>query len=488
MKKNLKIVHISAEVSPYSKTGGLGEVIRYLPRSLYRLGYKVIVITPYYGIIKKNNWPIENLPYKISIKLAGRNYQVGFKKIISPDKYPVFFVCQEKLFGSRYKEKIYDYPDNGLRFYLFNLAAIELVKILKFDPQIFHVHDWHTGLVPYLLKTKYKKDPDLKNVGTLLTIHNLNWQSPTDWWKIPKEQRDNGKNPLPNTVEELQNINFMKRGIIYADVINTVSERYAQEILTPQFGCELDFFLKQRLKDIYGIINGIDYTVFNPRFDPALYVNYRANSLEKKVENKIILQKKFGLKIDPRIPLIGLANRLSEQKGFELIIQILDFLLKLNLQIAIVGSGDENYTEFFRKKAKKHPKKLLFFYPFKEDMERKIYAASDFYLMPSRFEPCGISQLISLRYGSIPIVHEVGGLSDTIVDYNPQTLRGNGFVLSTYHPQDLLFTIARALENYKRKNIWQKIVRQAMRESYSWKLPAKKYVILYRKIVKKLRK
>ncbi len=448
-----------------------------------------MAITPYYGFIKEGGWPLENLSFRLTLSFAGQEYHFGFKKVICPDKYPVFFVCQQRLFGSRCKKGsgIYNYPDNGLRFLLFNLAALELIKNLKFEPQIIHCHDWHTGLVPNYLKTKYKNDEKFKNTATLFTIHNLLFQGPKNWWEVPPEKKDDGKDVPPENIKKTQWINFVKRAILNADVINTVSLRHAQEIMTKEYGCQLENYLRKRKKDVYGIINGIDYAIFNPRFDPDIYVHYDADLLEKKIENKIILQEKYGLDKNSKIPLIGLVNRLTEQKGFELIISLLDYLLKRDLQIAVVGSGDESYGEILKKYQKIYPKKILFITPFKEDVGRKIYAASDIYLMPSRFEPCGISQLISLRYGSIPIVHAVGGLLDTISDYNPKTGRGNGFVFRSYNSQDLLFAIARTLENYKREAAWQSLVRRSMKESYSWTLPAKKYVVLYRKAIRKIK-
>ena len=487
MKRSLKIVHVSSEISPYSKSGGLADVARSLPRALRRLGHQIIVITPCYGFIKKKDWPLENLKARITLEFAGQKYKFGFKKIICPDNYPVFFVCQRELFGSRQKggSGMYAYPDNDLRFLLFNLAAIELIKILRFEPQVIHCHDWHAGLIPNYLKMKYQSDEKLKNIATLFTIHNLLFQGPEDWWKIPSEKKDNGKGLPAEDLDKLKWLNFTKRAIIHADIINTVSLRHAQEIMTPEFGCQLEYSLRRRKKDVYGIINGVDYAIFNPKFDPDVYVNYDADLLEKKVENKLILQEKFGMAVDPEIPLIGLANRLTEQKGFELIINLLDYLLKLDLQIAIIGSGGGIYADVLRVARRKYAKKLLFVSPFREGVARKIYAASDIYLMPSRFEPCGISQLISLRYGSIPIVHAVGGLSDTISDYNPKTGRGNGFVFTSYDAKDLLFSLARALENYRRPSAWQTLARRAMKESYSWTLPAKKYVILYRKAIRK---
>jgi len=488
--KTLRVIHVSSEISPYSKSGGLADVTRSLPRALKRLGHQVIVITPYYGFIREDKWLMENLNIRLSLKFAGQEYKFGFKKIMSPDKYPVFFVCQEKLFGSRNKRGpgIYDYPDNGLRFLLFDLAVIELIKNLKFDPQVIHCHDWHTGLIPNYLKIKYKEEEKFKNLATLFTVHNLLFQGPADWWKVPLGKKDDGRDLPPEDLKKTQWINFVKRAVLHANIINTVSLRHAQEIMTEKYGCQMEKYFQKRKKDVYGIINGIDYAIFNPRFDPDIYVHYDADVLGKKTENKLIFQKEYGLEENIRIPLIGLVARLSEQKGFKLIIDLLDYLLKKDLQIVIAGGGDKNYGEVIRKHQKAYPKKLLFITPFVgEDIARKVYAASDIYLMPSRFEPCGISQLISLRYGSIPIVHAVGGLSDTVSDYNPATGRGNGFVFRTYESSDLLFALARALENYQRETAWQNLVRKSMKESYSWILPAKKYAVLYRKAIRKLK-
>lgn len=487
--KTLRIVHVSSEISPYSKSGGLADVVRSLPRALKRLGHQVMVITPYYGFIKEDKWPMENLNIRLFLNFAGQEYRFGFKKAICPDKYPVFFICQQRLFGSRHRRNsgMYAYPDNGLRFLLFDLAAIELIKNLKFEPQVIHCHDWFAGLIPNYLRIKYKEEKKFKDVATLFTIHNLLFQGPTDWWKVPTNKRDEGKDLPPDNLTKTSWINFTKRAVLNADIINTVSLRHAQEIMTKEYGCQMEKYFKKREKDVYGIINGIDYAIFNPRFDPDIYVHYDADILEKKIENKVIFQKKYGLEIRDKVPMVGLANRLTEQKGFELIINLLDYLLKRDLQIVAVGSGGDEYEGVLKKYQKMFPKKLLFISPFKEDIARKIYAASDLYLMPSRFEPCGISQLISLRYGSIPVVHAVGGLLETISDYNPATGRGNGFVFRSYNSSDLLFALARALENYRRESAWQTLVKRSMKESYSWTLPAKKYVVLYRKAIKKLK-
>jgi len=481
--KKIRLAHLSAEVSPYSQTGGLADVTRSLPRALCRMGHQVIVITPFYKFIRKQNLPLEDLSQAVSLSFADYHFNFSFKKVISEDKYPVFFVVQDELFSER--DVIYKAPDDALRFLFFDLAALELLKILKFSPDVLHCHDWHTGLVPYFLKTLYKEGPELSKIATLFTIHNLSFQGAFNWWEVPREKKDDGGDISKMKEDNFHWINFMKRGIMSAEIINTVSECYAQEILTKEFGCGLEGFLQEREERLFGIINGIDYKVFNPKFDPDVHVNYDADSFERKTENKIALQQEFNLTVDERTPMIGLAHRLTEQKGIELLIKILEELLKLNVQIVIVGTGEESYVEALKKFKKKHTKKIVFITPFEESWARKIYAASDIYLLPSRFEPCGLSQLISLRYGSVPVVRAVGGLSDTVTNYNPGTGRGNGFVFRNYSEIELLAAIVRALENYKRKSAWKKLACRAMKETYSWNLPAKKYVALYKKALKK---
>jgi len=479
--KHLEIVQFSSEISPYSKTGGLADVSRSLPRALKRIGHHVSVVTPFYKFIKEKNFPIKKLDLEIDIPYVGRNFKFNYFKTITQDKYPVFFISENSLFGEN--NHLYGSLDDGLRFLLFNLAALEMIRAFHWKVDIYHSHDWQAGLIANFLKTKYKNDALLNGGATLFTIHNLMFQGPFNWWEVPPEKKDRGKGTPPTDLEKIKWLNFTKRAILYSDLINTVSERYAQEIITPKFGCGLNKYLKKRKNRLYGIINGVDYHIFNPRFDKHIYINYGIHNLEDKIKNKVLLQKEYNLEVNRNLPLIGMANRLTEQKGFELILQILDKLLVLPLQIAIIGSGEKSYIKTFKKVQKQYPKKFLFITPFREDLSRKIYAASDLYLMPSRFEPCGISQLISLRYGSIPIVYKVGGLTDTITDYNPTTEKGNGFVFTSYSSSDLLMAITRALENYKHRRKWRNLVVKSMKQSYSWVLPAEKYVALYEKAI-----
>ena len=485
MPKILKIASIASEVAPYSKAGGLADVSKALPKALSGLGHKVIIITPFHGFIRKQKLELEDGKQSFTETISNNKYKWGFKKLNFSENLQIYFICNHEFFGCH--SRIYGYEEDNLRFYFFNLACLKLLDFLNFKPDVIHCHDWQTGLIPNLLNLNRDKYTNLKNSATIFTIHNLVFQFGGDWWKISKEYRDDCKKSLLNNSDKIKYINFTKRGILNADIITTVSERYAQEILTPEYGQRLEKYLNQRKDSLYGIINGIDYAVHNPSFDKNLYFRYDWNSLRRKKKNKLALQKEVKLEQKADIPLIGVVNRLTEQKGFNIIMETIDFLMKMNLQIVIVGSGDKEYIKFFRKIAKKHPKKIAIYTPFTEIMASKVYAGSDMFLLPSRFEPCGLSQLISLRYGSIPIVHETGGLSDTIKNFNPKTRKGNGFVFKNYAREEFLMAVARAIENYRYPQTWEFLTWQGMMQSYSWELPAKKYLKIYKIALNKLK-
>jgi len=475
---------VSPEISPYAKTGGLGDVANALPKALAQFKQEVSLAMPFYGFIKDQKIKIKELA-KDSIILLKKKYPVSYFQTKFSPEIPLYFIYNHQFFS---RGKLYGYNDDNLRFLFFNLAVLKMIKLLNLKIDIIHCHDWHSGLIPNFLNVRCK-DKQLSKIATLYTIHNLPFQFQEDWWKVPKKYVDNGRGyPKINNLSNIKYINFAKRAIRNADIINTVSERYAKEILTPKFSQGLGKILNERKKDIFGIINGIDYTVFNPAFDKNIPYNYDWNSLHKKKKNKIALQKELGLEVNPNVPLIGLVHRLTEQKGFDLILEIINYLLKQNLQIVVVGSGDKSYIKSFKKLARKKPKSIAIYSPFTEKMASWVYAGSDIFLMPSRYEPCGISQLISMRYGSIPIVHETGGLSDTISNFNPRTGKGNGFKFSSYTKEDLLVAITRALENFKYSKAWEHLTWQAMRLSYSWELPAKKYITLYKRAIKKHKK
>jgi starch synthase len=486
MSKTFKIACLASEVAPYSKTGGLADVVKALAKELANQGHHVIIITPFYGFIKKQNLPLEVDKRSFTVQLGYKKLNWGFRKLDFSKNLKIYFISNYDFFG-RYS-RIYGSLADNLRFMFFNLASLQLLEIIKFEPDIIHCHDWQTGLVPNFLKVDQQSYNSLKETAVLYTIHNLAFQFGGNWPYLAEKHKDEGNNYPSDSLKKIPYINFMKRGIIHADVINTVSERYAKEILTSEFGLGLEKILYKRRKYLFGIINGIDYTVYNPSFDENIYVKYDWNSLRRKSKNKLALQKEVGLEQKADMPLIGVVNRLTEQKGFNLIMETFPVLMKLNMQIVVVGSGLGHYVNFFNKMAKKYPKGVGFYSPFTEKMAARVYAGSDIFLMPSHFEPCGVSQLISLRYGSIPIVHETGGLSETITNFNPKTRKGNGFVFSSYTREDFLIAIARALENYKYPQVWEYLTWQAMRQSYSWELPAKKYLRLYQLAIKRVKK
>lgn len=485
MKNLLRIASISSEVAPYSKTGGLADVAKALPKSLSARGHEIIILTPYYGFIKKEGLDLKDVDTKtqLSVTVGKQEFPLYFKELAVSPTLKVYFVGNEECFGKH--SRIYGYPEDNLRFMIFDMAALTLLEFLQFKPNVIHCHDWQSGLVPNLLSMHADAYPSLKNSATVFTIHNLAHQLGSDWWQIPPDKRDDGKNCPSIDENKIKYINFTKRGILFATVINTVSERYAQEITTPEFGQDLDKYLLRRQKDVFGIINGIDYTVYNPSFDQNIKYRFDWNSLRRKKKNKTLLQRKLKLEENPDIPMIGIVNRLSEQKGFDLILQVLDVLLRQQVQIVVVGSGSRDYIKSFKQAAKKHPKKISIYTPFTEEMASKVYAASDIFLMPSRFEPCGLSQLISLRYGSVPIVRETGGLSETVSNFNPKTRKGNGFVFKGYDKEDFLVALVRALENYRYPQVWEFLTWNGMRQSYSWDLPATKYLKLYGIAIKK---
>jgi starch synthase len=480
----LKIALIASEIFPFSKAGGLGDVMNALPKHLRLLGHEPIVVTPYYGFINQQAVPQTEVG-KTEVEFNGRRYPVYFTRAVLPGHTPVdvIFVHQPDLFGNR--DRVYGYSDDAIRFAIFSRSVFDLFHLLGYVPDILHCHDMQTGLIPNYLRTTFGRDPWWKKTAIVYTIHNILYQLPRPmWYDIPLKERDRGLGHPPEDDDRLKRVNFTLRGIRYADIISTVSERYAQEILTKKYGEGLDPVLRRRRDRVFGIINGIDYTVFNPSFDPYVPIHYDWNSLDKKRANKIAYQKEFGLTVDSDTPLLGIAHRFTEQKGFNLITEILPVLMQERVQLGITGFGDRGYVRLFRQAIKKYPRQVAANLSYDVPMASRIYAASDMFLMPSRFEPCGVSQLISLRYGSVPIVHRTGGLADTITDFDARSGNGNGFIFENYTGPDLLVALTRAIETFKYPKVWEHLTWQAMRQSFSWELPAQKYVELYRQAQK----
>jgi starch synthase len=488
MSKKLKIVQISSELAPFSKTGGLGDVARSLPKALKRLGHEIIIITPLYGrVISKSENKLKLVFKDVVLFLnSDEKIKVNFWQGYLMADLPVYFVECPKYF-SKHKH-LYGSGKENSRFLVFNVAALKLISLLKFSADIIHCHDWQTGLIPYYLKTDFRYSKTLKKAKTIYTIHNLIFQFGHNWWEIPQSDKDYGRSKIPHLSDpSLENINFAKRAILSADLINTVSEQYRTEIMTKKFGQDLQRILKNRASRLFGIVNGIDYNTYNPEKDKTIHKKYSWQEIQHKAVNKVYLQKKFLLPVDKEIPIFCMTSRVTFQKGFEMIIKIIPQLLKLEAQFIIIGSGDKKYISALQKIAKKYPHKLVVIpsHEANQKYETLVYAGADFFLLPSVHEPCGLNQLIAMRYGCIPIVREIGGLYDTVENFNPTTKKGTGFTFKEEDEIVFYATIIRALENYKHKNAWLNLVKRAMRQSSSWEITARKYLKLYQTVLKK---
>ncbi len=461
MPKKLKVLMCASEAVPFAKTGGLADVMGSLPQALEELGLEIKLVLPKY----------KSPQITSDLVVIGKNISVHF---IENDK----FFLRDALYG----DKNGDYPDNLERFSFFCRSTLELIKKINFKPDIIHVHDWQAALVPIYLKTIFKDDPFFKRIKTIFTVHNLGYQG-----LFPKEQLPkSGLSWDIFTVEGLEfydKINLLKGGLIFSDFITTVSPTYSKEIQTKEFGYGLEGLLQKRKNNLFGIVNGIDYAVWNPQTDTKIFKAYSADTLEDKYVNKEKLQEEVKLSKAKNSALIGMISRLVDHKGFDLIIEVIDQILKLDTQLILLASGEPKYHTFFENLAKKYKKNASINLKYDALLAQKIYAASDIFLMPSKYEPCGLGQLIALKYGSIPVVRATGGLKDTIIDFDSDCKKGNGFVFEEYNSPALLKTVKRALDSYHNKKTWKQLVRQAMGYNYSWGASAREYVKLYQKLI-----
>ncbi|MBS5886848.1 MAG: glycogen synthase GlgA [Clostridium sp.] len=475
----MNILIVASEAHPFIKTGGLGDVIGALPVALNDLGADVRVVIPNYRDIKKEIK--ENLKYidNFTVNVGWRNQYCG---ILEYEHEGVkFYLLDNEYYFNR--DGLYGYYDDGEKFAFFDRAVLEFVKHIDWVPDILHCNDWQTGMVPVLLKLEYSKEEKFKNMKTMFSIHNLFFKGMFDPKVLPElfgydyESFNNG------SLEHYGAVSFLKGGINYADKVTTVSKSYAEEIKTPEYGERLEGLLRYRSSALEGIVNGIDYKEYNPEEDKYIYSTYSINDLENKKINKEELQKELGLTVNKDVPMIGLVSRLTHQKGCDLIINILEELLKEDIQVVVLGTGDYMYEESFKSFQGRHPNKISANIKFSNELAHKIYAASDMFLMPSLFEPCGLGQLIALRYGSIPIVRETGGLKDTVTPYNEYDETGNGFGFKNYRFEELLNITKYAIRIYGNKDKWNNIVRQAMSADNSWEKSAKEYIEIYNQLI-----
>jgi starch synthase len=467
----MKILFASAEVYPLAKVGGLGDVAGSLPKALKALGHDVRIVMPRYGMI---TGPREERA-RFTVRLPDGVHDVGLFETRLGD-VPVYLLDKPDLYD---RPKVYEYEDDGRRFGFFCKAVLDLLPAADFWPDLIHSNDWHTGLVPAFLQAADGRDERLRRTGTVFTIHNLLHQGlfPKDlfdWLGLPGEMWN------PEGVEFYGQLNFMKAGIVYAGHVNTVSPTYAKEIQTEEFGERLDGLLRSRSAKLSGILNGIDTDVWNPAKDGLLALKYSKSSVEKKRVNKAALQKEANLSPEADVPLIGYVSRVTAQKGFDILIDAIPDILDQGAQFVLLGTGEKKYEDPVSELARTRSD-LIVWLKYDEALAHRIYAGSDFFLMPSKFEPCGLGQMISLRYGTVPIVRSTGGLADTIVDATGNPSRGNGFVFRDYTSEALLEAVRRAIEFYRAKRGWKTIVQRAMSSDMSWKASARQYAALYAK-------
>jgi starch synthase len=471
----MRVLMVASEADPFIKTGGLGDVIGALPQALNKEEVEIRVILPKY----------KNMNYRFSKNLEFIKYffvDVGWRRqycgifncIYKDVEY--YFIDNEYYFN---RDNLYGYYDDAERFIFFNKAVLEFVREMNWIPDIIHCNDWQTGMIPVIYKFEYENKDMYTNIKTFFSIHNLLFQGTFSPEILPELLGYNYEAYFNKSIELYGGVSFIKGGINYCNQIITVSNTYSKEIQTAEYGEKLEGLLKYRSCALKGILNGIDYDEYNPETDKNIYKNYSLQNIEDKQINKECLQMELGLPVNNDIPVIGMISRLTHQKGCDLIINALDRILQKNIQLVILGTGDKDYEETLSKFNYIYHDKISVNIKFNNELAHKIYAGSDLFLMPSLFEPCGLGQLIALRYGALPIVRETGGLKDSISPYNKYTGLGNGFGFKNYNCSELINISEYALNIYNDKNIWSSLVEQAMKSDNSWKKSAREYKELY---------
>ncbi len=482
MDHSLNILFSTSEAVPFAKTGGLADVSGALPKALAKLGHNVVVVMPRYYSIDRSNLEPLNEPLMVSMGTMGELFAGVYRDYLPRSDVPIYLIDYEEFFGRSglyADESSFSYTDNDLRFIFLSRSALELCKRLEFKPDIVHSNDWHTAVQPLLLKSRYAFDETFKDTASLLTIHNLQYQG--HFFKGIVDVMEVGWEHFnPHELESMDGVNLLKGGIFHADVVTTVSRKYAQEIQTPEFGFGLNEHISAHSHKLYGVLNGVDYDEWNPSVDPYIAKQYDIDNMLGKEVCKKDLQRHFNLPVRDNVPLIGFVGRLVEQKGIGLIAGAIEGLMHLDIQIVMLGTGEKWAEGFFSDIANRYPKKFACHIGYSNELAHKIEAGSDLFLMPSLFEPCGLNQIYSLRYGTLPIVRATGGLDDTIQNLNPATKEGNGFKFYDATTEALYHTVKWAVETYRYEpDSYQLMQKRAMEARFDWEKSAKAYEDLY---------
>lgn len=488
--ERLRILMAASEAGPYVRTGGLGDVMGALPAALGARGHEVKVVLPRYSTIDSAHHRFSDYLDELTVPDGAEMTVASVER--AGDSAPgveSLFVGNCDYFS---RVGLYvdprngdDYEDNDRRFAFFARAVLELARQTGWQPDIIHVHDWQAALVPAYLKAHYAGDGVLGNSRTVLTIHNLGYQGLFDGERfeglnLPEEM----SYAATGAFEFYDRVNFLKGGIVLADKITTVSPRYAREIQSgDEFGCGLQGVLADRAADLSGIINGVDYSIWSPQADRLIPRRYGLSNLSGKRTSRVELLNRAGLPIRDKVPLIGMVTRLTDQKGIDLVVKGADALFDLGIQLVILGAGDDKYHRLLRMLEQKYPDQLRVFIEFNDHLAHEIQAASDLFLMPSRYEPCGLNQMYALKYGTVPVVRAVGGLADTVSDYNPRTGEGTGFVFEDYTPEAMIAAVRRAVGLFPRRQAWVKLMKAGMRADFSWAASAAGYEQLYQNMM-----
>jgi starch synthase len=479
----MKIAFLASEAIPYAKTGGLADVAGALPKYLNKLGVDDRLFMPLYREVRKKGLPLETVLDRVEVDLGGRK-KVFAVKAHSGSGFPAYFIEEDEYFDRDflYGTAAGDYPDNGERFGFFSLAVLETIKRLRFAPDILHCHDWQSAVALAYLKTVRARDAFFAGTRSLFTVHNLAYQG-----LFGKEVL--GKIGLPeslfnmNGLEFWGKVNFLKAGILYSTAVSTVSPRYSREIQMPEFGCGLDGLLRSRSRVLFGLLNGVDYAAWDPATDTLIPAPFNSSDLTGKKICKMELLKAFGLSGGGGDPVVGIVSRLAGQKGLDIVCDALPSLFALGVRLIILGMGEAKIQDSLLEARKVFPTQLGLKIAFDEKIAHTIYAGSDLFLIPSRYEPCGLTQMYSLRYGTVPVVRATGGLDDSIREFDPAERTGNGFKFEEALPDALVVAVRKALVAFGRRHDWQILIRNAMDSDFSWEKSAGEYMDLYRKLV-----
>ena len=488
MTDKLRVLFLSPEAVPFAKTGGLADVAGALPAALKQLGVDVRLVLPLYRIVREGNFETRPLLDKLEVPLGKVKLTAHVLEAKTADDIPVYLIERDDMYDrpNLYGNARGDYYDNLERFTFFAHASLRIAEAISFKPDVIHCHDWQAGLVPALLKGPYSDASTFSGTSTVFTIHNIGYQGIFPDEKLSVTGLPKSHFFHPEGLEFWGEMSLLKAGILYSEAITTVSPKYAEEIQSPKYGMGMEGVLKHRSASLHGILNGVDYRLWDPEGDSHIAAKYSAQKMQGKGQCKEALIEEMGL--DPSLqerPLLAMVSRLDAQKGLDLVVKILGEILAMDVGLIVLGSGDEKIQQAIQRAAEKNPGRVGLFIGFNEPLAHRIMAGADVFLIPSRYEPCGLTQMYALKYGTVPVVRSTGGLDDTIVQFDPKKGEGNGFKCGSYDPVSFFATIRKAVDLFQNAEAWKKLIANGMKADFSWDRSAQRYLELYHTVIEK---